>query len=426
MKRRMLRILLASWLIFLCVSYGTAKWVRADELTDNIILFGTVLNLINKYYVDEIKLWDVVYPAIKEMVNQLDPHSHFLTPEEVEKAKEREKTEREYAGVGMIFGSRQDLKSFKETAESGNDPDVNGLIFEIKKIFDGSPAQRAGLFPKDEIAAIDGVPTKDVGAEEVAKIKNIDKKIAEKMEQIRQKIIGPAGTSVTLTIKRQGWSQPKDFVIIRGKIQVKNVEWKILENDGKKFGYLRIESFESHTTAKEVEKAVAEFKKRKIKGAIIDLRNNPGGRLDYCVDVLESFLAPKSLVVSNKGRVGEKKHYTGKNYKEYFTAPLVVLINAGSASASEIVAGTLRDYKKAALVGKKTYGKGSVQVVQNFPDGSQLRLTAFKYFLPNGECIHEKGISPHIEAETEFDEPIMSDALNVLKNWGTFRDKFLK
>jgi carboxyl-terminal processing protease len=250
--------------------------------------------------------------------------------------------------------------------------------------------------------------------------------VAEKMEQIRKRIIGPAGTSVTLTIRRAGWSAPKDFIITRGKIQIKNVEWKIIESGGKKFGYLKIDSFMPDTTAKEVAKAVKEFKGQKVEGAIIDLRNNPGGRLDYCVDVLANFLPPDSLVVSTKGRVGEEKYYTDDSYTGYFAAPLVVLINDGSASASEIVAGALRDYKKAVLVGKKTYGKGSVQIVHNFPDGSQLNLTAFKYFLPSGECIHEKGISPNIEAETEFDESIVSKALNVLKNWKTYKDKFLK
>ena len=427
--KKALRILLISWLIFsfLYIGFGTARRIYADEVTDNTILFGAVLNLINRYYVDEIKLKDIVYPAIKEMVNQLDPHSHFLTPEEVKKEKEEEKATREYAGVGMTFGSRENLKSLKKEAEeSGKDFDANGLTFEIKKIFDGSPAERAGLLPKDEIAAVDGVPTKDIGAVEIAKIAKTEKKVAEKMEQIRKRIIGPAGTSVTLTIKRSGWSAPKDFVITRGKIQLKNVEWKVLESDGKKFGYLRIESFIPDTTVKEVGKSVNEFKNRKVEGAIIDLRGNPGGRLDYCVKVLENFLPPKSPIVSNKGRIGREDWSTDDNYTEYFTGPLAVLINDISASASEIVSGALLDYKRAILVGKKTYGKGSVQIVQNFPDGSQLRLTAYKYFLPNGECIHEKGVPPHIETETEFDEPVMSEALKALKNWKAYKDKFLK
>ena len=428
MKKRIFRILLIGWLIFsfLYIGYGTAKKIYADELTDNVILFGTVLNLINKYYVDEIKLRDIVYPAIKEMVNQLDPHSYFLTPEEVKEEEEEEKATREYAGVGMIFGSREDLKTLKKTAENESGFDINSLTFEIKRIFDGSPAERAGLLPKDEIVAIDGIPIKDIGAAEIAKIKKFEKKVAEKFEQIRKKIIGPTGTSVTLTVKRAGWSQPKNFVIIRDKIQLKNVKWKVLKNDGKKFGYLRIESFMPDTTAKEVTKAVDEFKKQKVKGAIVDLRNNPGGRLNFCVDVLANFLPPDSLIVSNKGRLGEEKYYTGDDYTEYFTAPLVVLINEGSASASEIVAGTLRDYKKAVLVGKKTYGKGSVQIVYNFPDGSQLNLTAYKYYLYSGECIHEKGISPNIEIETEFDEPIIEEALKVLRDWKTHQKKFLK
>lgn len=433
MKKR-LKILLVSWLIlsFIFVGFGTIRWSRADESTDNILLFASVLNFINKFYVDEVKLRDIVYPAIKEMVSKLDPHSRFLTPEEVQKEKEDEQKEREYTGVGMIFGAREDLKLLKEKLKSekdlASDKDaiINKITFEIKKIFNGSPAQRAGLLPKDEIVKIDGVLAQDIGAEEVAKINNSDKKIAEKFEQFRKKIIGPAGTTVILTIKRERWSEPRDFVITREKIQLKNVEWKIIESGGKKFGYLRIESFMPDTTAKEVAKATKEFKSRKIEGAIIDLRNNSGGRLNYCLRVLENFLPPNTLIISEKGKIGQQEVKTDDNYTEYFTAPLVVLINDGSASASEIIAGALRDYKRAILIGKRTYGKGSVQIVIDLPDGSLLNLTIFKYFLPNGESIHEIGISPNIETETEFDEPIISEALKVLKDWKTYQKKFLE
>ncbi|MDP1628995.1 MAG: S41 family peptidase [bacterium] len=434
--KRTLRILLISWLIFsfLCVGAGIKSRVYADELSENARLLGAVLGLIHKFYVDEIKLKEIVYPAIKEIVNRLDPHSHFLTPEEVRKREEENKDVKEYAGVGMIIGFQQSQRLLKETIKTNNGFDINQVPIEIKKIFDNSPAQKSGLASKDEIVAINGIPVKEIGAEEIAKAARPEEKLGLKLTETVKRILGPPGDSVTLTIKRNDWPAPKDFVIIRAKIQIKNVEWKIVSHSGKpfdsaqgkRFGYLAIHGFSAESTTKEVQKALKEFKNKKVGGAIIDLRNNPGGRLDYCVEVLEKFLPPNTLVISAKGKAVDESHYTGKLYSNYFSLPLVILINEGSASASEIVAGVLRDYKRAILVGEKTYGKGSVQGVWPLPDGSALALTISKYFLPGGECIHEKGIPPHIEVGTEFDEPIMSEALKLLNEWDKYKKKFLK
>lgn len=304
--KRNLRILLFSWLIFsfLCVGFGAIN-LYADGVSDNVQLIEGVLEFVNKHYIDEIELRDIVYPAVKEMIGRLDPHSAFFTPEEIRKWKEQEKTMREYTGI-------------------------------------------------------------------------------------------------------------------------RNVEWKTIETDGKKFGYLKIGSFMPGSTANEVKNAIDEFESQKVCGAIIDLRNNPGGRLDFCIDVLSSFLPPDTFVISLRGRVDQKDYRTNDDYTEYFIAPLVVLINNGSASASEIMAGIMRDHKRAILVGKKTRGKGSAQTSKNLPDGSQIRLTTYKYFLPDGECIQGKGISPHIEAETEVDEQIMSQALKILGNWEKYKRELLE
>lgn len=418
------RVILIGWLIFsfLYVGLGAANRIYADELSDNARLIGTVLSLIHNYYVDEIKLRDIVYPAIKEMVNQLDPHSHFLTPEENKKLEEEMKDTQEYAGVGMIVGFRE--KDLDKRIEADG-YDINQAIIEVKKPFDGSPAKQAGLLPKDEILAIDGVPVKKIGADEVSKIGNPKKKVAEKIQLIVKKVLGPVGTSVTLTIKRAGWDKPKDFTIIRQTIRLKNVEWKVISGV-KKVGYLNIRGFMADSTVKEVGKAIKEFNAGGVDGIILDLRNNGGGRLNICLEILQLLLPADTKLISEKGKTGQSEFCTDSGYTEYLSVPIVILINENSASASEVTAGVLRDHKRAILIGEKTFGKGSVQRVFDFRDGSSLRLTMFKYFLPNGECIHEKGISPHIEVETQFDEPIMTEALKVLQNWKTYKDSFLK
>lgn len=399
--------------------------LHSDEVNENTQIVEDVLVLIQKHYVDEVKLREIVYPAIKEMLNQLDPHSHFFTPEECEKMMEREKNIQEYTGIGAIIGFRQDWQALRDQIKSNNF-DINQASIEIKKPFDNSPAQKAGLLPRDEIVTVDGALVKEIGAAEIAKVSQVELKIAMKLEKVVDKILGPAGTPVRLSVKRKGWTGVRNFDIFRQIIQIKNVEWKIISSHNKKIGYLQIYSFMPLTTAKNVKEAVKKFKDSGVNGIILDLRNNSGGLLGACIGVLKNFLPPNSLVISTKSKTKEDELYTGSFYFSYFSLPLVVLINDLSASASEIVAGALRDHKRAILLGEKTYGKGSIQKTWDFADGSALWLTIGRYFLPDGESIHEKGILPHIEIEADFDEPIIPTALEVLLNWESYKEKFLK
>lgn len=420
------KALIISWLIFscFCLSPGFKIHAQSNELKENSELIAKVLMLIQKDYIDEVKLRDIVYPAIKEMVSQLDPYSYFLTPAENKTRKEKENDIQKYAGIGIQLGFRQSWQEIKELIKL-NKFNINSAPIEIKKVFDGSPAQKVGLMPGDEIVALDNVFIWEIGAKEIVGIASSERQIEIKLLEVTKTIQGPVGISVILIIKRKGLAKPKVFTIIREEIQVRNVKWKIISTDKKNVGYLEIRGFMAQSTAKEVTKAIAEFVDAKVSGIIIDLRGNPGGFVSMCVDVLENFLPPNTLVISAKGRIGEFKYNTRHASSNRRSLPVVVLIDGGSASASEIVAGALRDYKKAILIGEKTFGKGSVQIVRELSDGSALGLTIQKYFLPNGECIHEKGILPSIEIETSLDEKIINKALEILINWGVYKKKFL-
>lgn len=426
--KKALRIFLVAWLIFSFVYIGLNLKSRShsDKLEENARFVAKILGLIDECYIDEIKLREVVYPAIKSMVNQLDPHSHFWTPEEYKKIREKRKDIQEYAGIGAFVGFRQNWQALRDSIKSNNF-DINEASIEIKKPFDNSSAQKAGLLPKDEIVAVDGVSVKEIGAAEVAEVSQVEMKMGMKLREVVGKILGAAGTSVRLTIKREGWVEAKNFDIFRQKIQIRNVEWKIIFTDkNEKIGYLQIYGFSARTTVKNVKNAVRELKDSGVSGLIIDLRNNPGGFLHLCIEALENFLPSDSLVISAEGKIGEDKFYTSSDYSDYFSVPLVILVNNSSASASEIFAGTLRDYKRAVLIGERTHGKGSMQREWKFSDGSALWLTIQKYFFPSGKSIHEKGIFPDIEVRTDFDEPIIPIALEVLLNWESYKEKFLK
>lgn len=409
---------------FLYLGHGFKIQAQSNEFEENLELITEVLMLIQKDYIDEVKLRDIVYPAIKEMVSRLDPYSYFLTPEENKARKEKEKDVQKYTGIGIQMGFRQGWRELKELIKS-NKLDINNASVEIKKVFDGTPAQKAGLMPKDEIVAIDNVFIQEISTTEIAGTVSIERQIGAKLLEAAKKVQGPAGTSVALAIKRKGWAKTKIFTIMREEIQIRNVKWRIFSKDKKNFGYLEIRGFSAQSTAKEVTRAIVEFADAKVSGIIIDLRGNLGGLVSTCVDVLENFLPPNTLVISAKGRIGESKYSTHHASSNCRSLPVVVLIDGASASASEIVAGALRDYKKAILIGEKTFGKGSVQILREFSDGSALGLTIQKYFLPDGECIHEKGILPSIEIETSIDEQIINKALEVLINWKVYKKKFL-
>jgi carboxyl-terminal processing protease len=253
-------------------------------------------------------------------------------------------------------------------------------VLTVVAPIEGTPAYRAGIQPGDRILKIEGLSTKDM-------------QLADAVKRMR----GKPGSKITVTIVREGWTEPKDFLITREQIRVQSVKNNQLEPG---IEYIRLRQFQEQTS-NDLETALEKYvKEGKIQGLVLDLRNNPGGLLTSAVEVTEKFLEPGKLVVYTEGRVRNQNMRFSSNAKRSFTDfPVVVLVNQGSASASEIVAGALQDYGRAVVLGTQSFGKGSVQTIIPLSDGSGLRLTTAKYFTPKGRSIHGKGITPDILVE---------------------------
>jgi carboxyl-terminal processing protease len=322
-------------------------------------MFAEVYERIRREYVDDVNDRELIEKAIRGMVAALDPHSAFLDSEEFEEI--RLSTMGAYPGVGI-----------EVVAEDS--------AVKILRPIDGSPADLAGMQPGDLIMKIDDV---DVGAD-----------LAGAITRMR----GAAGSLVKLTVKRPSTDEMKEFSLRRARVEVRSVMQQALEPG---YGYIRITSF-SETTSDDVARAVATLKRGNptgIKGLVLDLRNNPGGVLEAGVAVADAFL-DAGLIVSADGRTNDSRFRMDATAGDLLDgAELVVLVNGGSASASEIVAGALRDHGRAALIGHKTYGKGSVQTVMPLSRGGAIKLTTSRYFTPSGASIQTKGIVPDIVAE---------------------------
>ena len=343
-------------------SEATAKTDK-DNPYPQMELITTVMERIRKDYVDADKTTykDLAYGALKGMLNSLDPHSQFMEPQVYQDMKED--TEGKFGGLGIVISMSKE-----------------GFLTVVAPMED-TPGARAGMLPGDRIIKIDG-------------------KITEKMtlqEAVRQ-LRGEPGTKVTITVFRAKAKDPgekiKDHTIERAEIKVDSVkDAKILE-DG--IGYIRINQF-NEPTADDFEKALTTLEGKGLEALIIDLRNNPGGLLESAREVASKFVPRGDLIVSTEGRdLTQKLVYKSDGGKKRLSYPLVVLVNNGSASGSEIVAGALQDLKRAVLVGETTFGKGSVQSILQLPDGSAVRLTTAKYYTPSHKVIHEHGITPDI------------------------------
>ncbi len=335
----------------LASSYSSEENATLKELKE----FAAVVNLIEKNYVEKVNPKKLIYGAIKGMLSSLDPHSSFMTPDDY---KELEvETQGSFTGVGMEI-----------TVKDG--------ILTVVSPIEGTPAYKAGLKANDKIIKINGVSTKNMTLMEAVK-----------------RLRGPEGTKVTITILRKGMHQPKNITLVRAIIPIRSVYSKMLEPG---YGYVRITNFQSNTD-KELREALAKLnKEHPLKGLVIDLRNNPGGLLAQAVKVADEFIN-KGLIVYTKGRVKSQqaRFMAHKNiHPEHY--PIVVLVNGGSASASEIVAGALQDHKRALILGTRTFGKGSVQTIIPLNDGSAVRLTTALYYTPSGRCIQAEGITPDI------------------------------
>jgi carboxyl-terminal processing protease len=319
-------------------------------------LFAEVYERIKRDYVDDVDDHALMEKAIRGMVAALDPHSAYLDSEEFDEI--RLSTMGSYPGVGI-----------EVVAEDG--------VVKILRPIEGSPAQQAGLRPGDEIVRIDD---SDVGAD-----------LAGAIARMR----GSAGSVVTLTVRREGTPGVRQYALRRAQVEVHSVSQQTLEPG---YGYLRITSF-TETTAQDVDRAVLRLKRDNpagIRGLVLDLRNNPGGVLEAGVAVADDFL-DAGVIVTADGRTPEARFRMDATPGDLIDgAPLVVLVNGGSASASEIVAGALKDHGRALLVGRRTYGKGSVQTVMPLSHGGAVKLTTSRYFTPSGASIHGKGIIPDI------------------------------
>ncbi|RMF87603.1 MAG: S41 family peptidase [Nitrospinota bacterium] len=346
-------------ILFFVVGAGVATRALArGEEYETLKIFTEVLSLVQSNYVEEVDTKQLIYGAIQGMLRTLDPHTSFMPPD-VYKEMQME-TEGEFGGIGVEVTFKDDQLTVVSPIED-------------------TPAFRAGLKAGDQILKIDGEPTKNMSLMEAVK-----------------RMRGPRGTQVILTIMREGFQAPQDFVLARDIIKIKSVKYRLLPGN---IGYVKIRSFHKNT-AEELDEALFDLEEQQMTGLILDLRNNPGGLLNQAVEVADRFLAKEQLIVFTRGRMANQ-NMEFKSHEEgsHLSLPMVVLVNAGSASASEIVAGALQDLGRAVILGVPTFGKGSVQTIIPLSDGSGLRLTTARYYTPKGRLIQGKGIIPDIIVE---------------------------
>jgi carboxyl-terminal processing protease len=324
-------------------------------------LFTKVLNLVQDDFVEETEGRELVYGAIRGLLSTLDPHSIFMSPEAYREL--RVDTEGRFGGVGL-------------------EVTVKNNVLTVVTAIEGSPAEKAGVHAGDRILKIDGVSTKEIG-------------LAEAVRKMR----GRRGSKVHLTLLREGQRDPLEVYLHRDTIRIKSVR-SSLEEGG--FGYVRISSFQEDTDEDLRRNLEALEKKNKapLKGLVIDLRNNPGGLLDEAVDVCDDFLET-GTIVTTASRNQEVDRRTASKSGQEPAYPLIVMVNGGSASAAEIVAGALQDHKRAVLLGTPTFGKGTVQTIFELGDGAALKLTVAKYYTPKGRSIQAEGIKPDVVVEAQ-------------------------
>lgn len=345
---------------------------KEDDTYHQLKLFTQVLDLIERDYVEPVTSQKLIYGAIQGMLSSLDPHSAFMKPEDFKELQVE--TKGKFTGIGIEITIK------------------DGVLTVVSPI-EGTPAFKAGIQANDKILKINGKTTKNMTLLQAVKL-----------------LRGPKGTEVTVSIYRNGWNQLKDVKLVRDIIPIRSVRSKMLE-DG--YGYIRITNFQAKT-ASDLKKALDELEGKKgLKGIVLDLRNNPGGLLDQAVKVSDEFLET-GLIVYTDGRIKDQQmHFAAKPNKDHHDYPIVVLVNGGSASASEIVAGALQDNKRAIIVGTRTFGKGSVQTIIPLEGGAAVRLTTAKYFTPSGRSIQAKGITPDIVVPFILPSKEQKEASNV-------------
>ncbi|MCK5214673.1 MAG: S41 family peptidase [Candidatus Omnitrophica bacterium] len=352
-------------LSFVTIAISQMDKEKIDDLYAQVELFSYALTTIQSEYVDEKTPKDLIYGSLRGMLSSLDPHSQFLEPDDYTDLKTE--TKGEFGGLGIEISIR------------------DGLLTIISPIED-TPAWKVGLKAGDRIVKIEDELTKDITLNEAVK-----------------KLRGAPGTSISITVIREKEFKVHEFTIVRSVIKVQDVkDTQILADN---IGYIRLTEFREDS-AEEFRKAIKSLRDLKADSLILDLRNNPGGLLNVAIEITEEFLEAGKIVVSTRGRRSSQTSETKSRPSDTKITnwPTVVLINEGSASGSEILAGALQDNKQAVIVGTQSFGKGSVQSVIPLPDGSGLRLTTSKYFTPSGASIHEKGITPDVVVEEIYKE----------------------
>ena len=378
----------AFWLGILIIGFSllgtniekSAARRNEESFYKQLELFTNAIGIIKKNYVSEVKAKPLIYGALKGMLSSLDPYSQFMDPD-FHREMQIE-TEGKFGGLGMIIT-------------------IKDSFLTIISPLEDTPADRAGIKPGDQIIKINDELIRGITVIEAAK-----------------KLRGKKGTTVKLEIMREKSPELLKFTIIRDIIKIKSIK-KVHLIPGTKIGYIRIAEFQKQT-AKDLKTSLQKLEEEGLKGLILDLRNNPGGLLDSAVDVADEFIEKGKLIVYTEGRdPKQRRTYHSKRAPILpEEIPLIVLINKGSASASEIVVGAIHDWNRGILLGTTTFGKGSVQNVIPLADGSALKLTIAKYYTPKGICIEEVGIKPNIEVKAlkeEKEDLPLERAIELLK-----------
>ncbi|MBF0303080.1 MAG: S41 family peptidase [Desulfamplus sp.] len=385
--RRLISVICAALIFTLYVGDYNLSSAEDEKTYESLKLFSDVLQEIEENYVDEVDSKVLIENAIKGMVSNLDPHSSFMPPEAF--GELQDDTKGEFGGVGIVVALK------------------NGMLTVVSPI-EGTPAYKAGIKTGDMIIKIDGEATADL-----------------ELWQSVKKMRGEMGKAVVLTIVREGIKDPVDYKLIRDIIPMTSVRSAAIAPG---YGYLWVTNFRDRTSD-EIKEALNKLESGNVplKGLILDLRNNPGGLLSQAVAVSDIFLN-KGIIVSIKGRLEQQTEvFEAQSTNDDKKYPLAVLINGGSASASEIVAGALQDHKRALIIGTTSFGKGSVQSVKPLRDGFGLKYTIARYYTPNGISIQAEGIKPDIEVEYRFEEQNEErEKENASMEKRMFREKDLK
>ncbi len=372
-ERFLIFILLLIVLGFISGTISPVVSALPTKTYEKLKVFTEAIETIEKNYVEEVKPESVLYGAIRGMLTTLDPHSSFMTPEEYKEMQVE--TKGQFGGLGIEISIR------------------DGILTVVSAIED-TPAYKVGIKAGDKIVKIEEKSTKGMNILEAVKL-----------------LRGAKGSKVNIWIMREGFEELKEFTITRDVISVKSVKSRLLE-DG--YGYVRIAQFQSKTH-KDLEEALKNVGAgdKDFKGLILDLRNNPGGLLNQAVSVSDEFLE-SGLIVYTEGRVpGQEMRFEARKRGVQPAYPIIILVNGGSASASEIVAGALQDHERAVILGTRTFGKGSVQTIIPLPDGSAMRITTARYYTPSGRSIQAKGIQPDLLVKEGIIEEDESELVGI-------------